>query len=135
MLIFKNDASTMDNVLKYTMHASNGRPRRAQPGELILIYQTKGSLSPGDKPIQWAMDFVSYEEDVNDESVRIWGKKWKYLIKGANLRALKPFDIADIQVSNRKYGSIQTFGYVDKKDEPVILNYMGNCSLLIVPWI
>lgn len=125
ILIFKNDASTMEGVLANSMHATNSRPLRAVPGELILIYQTKSSLKPGEKPIRYVMDFVSCSKDVNDDSVRIWGKKWDYLIKCENLRPVKPFDITDIQVSDRKYGSIQTFGYVDEEDEPLVLDWIG----------
>lgn len=124
MLIFKTDASTMKGVLENAMHATNSRPLRVNRGDLILIYQTIGSLKPGERAIRYVMDFVSYEKDVNDESVTIWDKKWKYLIKGKNLRPVEPFDINDIQVSDRKYGSIQTFGYVDEKDEPIILDWI-----------
>lgn len=125
MLIFKTDASTLDGVLDNSMHATNGRPLKANQGDLILIFQTKGTLKNDEKPIKYVMDFVSYEEDVNDESVRIWGNKWKYLIKGENLREVPPFDIEDIQVSDRKYGSIQTFGYVDKDDLPLVLDWIS----------
>jgi len=82
-------------------------------------------LKPDEKPISYVMNFVSYEEDLNDESVKIWGNKWKYLIKGNNLRPVKPFDIDEIKISPRNYGSIQTFGYIDKKDQPIVLDWIG----------
>ena len=124
MLIFKNDASTMDGVLRNAMHATDGRPSDINKGDIILIAQTKGTLLEGQKPIRWVMDFVSCNLDISDESKKIWGKKWQYVIRGENLRSVEPFDIDQIKVSKKNYGAIQTHGIVDSADEAVILKWI-----------
>lgn len=68
----------MKGVLENSMHATHGRPLRAKPGDLILIYQTKNSLKAGEKPINYVMDYVSCEKDIDDviyclNSIFIWG--------------------------------------------------------------
>ncbi len=124
MIIFKNDASTMDGVLRNAMHATDGRPSDINKGDIILIAQTKGTLSEDQKPIRWVMDFVSCNLDINDESKKIWGKKWQYIIRGENLRSVEPFDIDQIKVSKKNYGAIQTHGTVLPDDEDVILEWI-----------
>ena len=121
MLLFKNSADTMDGVLSNAMHATNGRPRNVEKGELILIAQTKTTLLPGQKPIRWVMNFVSCEPDMNNESQRIWGRHWNYIIRGQNLRSVEPFDIATLQVTSKDYGAIETHGPIEPDDEEVIL--------------
>ena len=124
MLIFRTDESILSGVLENAMFASNTRPVKAKPGNIILIYETKRLVGPDEKPINYVMDFVSYEEDINDDTVKIWGKKSKYIIKGKNLREVKPFDIKDIQVSHLRYGNIP-YGYIKEKDQPIVLEWIG----------
>lgn len=98
MLLFKNSAATMEGVLRNAKHATDGMPHHVKPGDIILIAQTKNTLLPGQKPIRWIMDFVSCEEDVNNQSDKIWGKHWRYIINGNNVRSVEPFDIKDIKL-------------------------------------
>jgi len=125
MLIFRTDESILNGVLENAMYASNTRPIKAKPGNIILIYETKKFVGQHEKPINYVMDFVSYEEDINDETVKIWGTKSKYIIKGKNLREVKPFDIKDIQVSHIRYGNIPGYGYIKEKDQPFVLEWIG----------
>ena len=129
MLMFRTDESVLNGVLENAMYASNTRPVKAKPGSIILIYEAKKLLGKDEKPINYVMDFVSYEEDINDDTVKIWGKKSKYIIKGKNLREVKPFDIKDIQVSHRRYGIIRGYGYIKEKDQPFVLDWIGELKI------
>ena len=124
IILFKNHASTLNGVLKNAKHASNGRPRNIKPGDIILIAQTKGSLLPNEKPIRWIMNYVSCYEDTENESSKIWGKKWRYIIQGENVRSIEPFDIEDIKVSNKDYNSVQTFCELEPNDEKEVLKWI-----------
>ncbi len=69
-------------------------------------------------------NFVSCAEDTGNESQRIWGKHWRYIIRGENVRSVEPFDIDEIKVTDKDYGAIQTHGLVDHRDEEVILQWI-----------
>jgi len=124
IMLFKNHASTLNGVLKNAKHASNGKPKNIQPGDVILIAQTKGSLLPDEKPIRWIMNFVRTYEDSDNESVKIWGKKWRYIIQGENVRSVEPFDIEDLKISNKDYNSVQTFCDLDSEDEKEVMKWI-----------
>lgn len=70
MLLVKTHEDTLPNVIKFCMHALNVQPTLSQ-GEIILIAQTKDTLSPGDKPIRHCMEFYSIYADNEGESERI----------------------------------------------------------------
>lgn len=125
MILFKNKAETMQGVLKEAKHATDGKPRYLSPGDLILIAQTKGTLLPNQKPIRWIMNFVSCKEDSNNESDRIWGRHWRYIITGENVRSVEPFDIDDIKLSSKNYAAAQTHCEVEREDEEVILEWIS----------
>lgn len=125
MVLFKNSAHTMEGVLRNAMHATDSRPIGAKAGDIILIAQTKTTLRPGQKSIRWIMEFVSCEEDVSNESGRIWGKHWRYVIRGKNLRSIEPFDIGTLQESSKNYDAIVTHGPVDPDDEASILRWLA----------
>lgn len=91
----------MEGVLNNAKHATDGKPHRIKPGDIILIAQTKSTLLPGQKPIRWIMNFVSCEADVNNLSDKIWGKHWRYIINGNNVRPIEPFDINEIKVTSK----------------------------------
>ncbi len=125
MLLFKNSADTMEGVLKNAMHAAHGRPHHVKQGDIILIAQTKKTLSPGQKPIRWAMDFVSCEEDKTNLCEKIWGRGWRYIIRGENVRPVEPFDIDKIKVSSKLYDVVETYCRVDPEDEEIILDWIS----------
>lgn len=126
MLLFKNSAGTMQGVLENTMHATNGKPQSVKKGDIILIAQTKTTLKTGEKPIRWVMDFVSCQEDKNDLTIKIWDHKWRYIIKGENLRSIEPFDIMDIKASSKDYDSVQTHCQIEPEDEEIIMDWISN---------
>jgi len=116
MILIKTHKSNLSKVVEHCKHALNVQPNLKQ-GDLILIAQTKRDLLPGEKPIKYIMEFSRIYRDIYNESFKIWGKKWKYIIEGINCRALKnPFDISLIQISDHNYKSGGPFTYVRKED-------------------
>jgi len=114
----------MQGVLENAMHATNGKPKGVNKGDLILIAQTKNTLNGGEKPIRWVMDFVSCEDDKTDLTLKIWGKKWRYIVKGENVRPVEPFDIMDIKISLKDYDAVQTHCRLLEEDEEQVLNWI-----------
>lgn len=125
MLLLKTSAETLPGVLGNAKHASFTRPN-AEPGDLILIAQTKGTLKPGQKSIRHVMTFVACYEDIDNESDHIWGKRWTYIIEGRDVQAIKPFNLEDIQISDHKYGPIMTHGRLKDEDEAAVLVYLSS---------
>jgi 5-methylcytosine-specific restriction enzyme A len=126
MILFKNRFDTLAGVLKNAKHACDSRPSDIYPGEIILIAQTMNTLSRGQKSIRYIMEFQSCYEDKLGESDSIWGKEWKYIIKGKNIRQVEPFNLEDIQVTNHNYSPIVTHGKLKTDDEDAVLNWIGN---------
>lgn len=125
MLLFKNSAKTMGGVLNNAKHATDGKPHHVKPGDIILIAQTKSTLLPGQKPIRWIMNFVSCEADVNNLSDKIWGKHWRYIINGNNVRPIEPFDINEIKVTSKNYDATMTFATIEPEDEEEVLKWIS----------
>jgi 5-methylcytosine-specific restriction enzyme A len=123
MVIFKTKASTLNQVLFHSKHAFHNKLKLSE-GELILIQQTYKTLEPNEKSIRWVMNYASTYFDQAKESDKIWGSHWNYIIEGTNLRSIEPFNIEDIQVSNKDYKSAVTHVWVDKSDEVAILNWL-----------
>lgn len=116
MIIIKTSGKTIENVVLYAKHALNGKPHLRR-GDIILISQTKDSLPPYTKPIQYLMEFECCYYDHKKESKEIWGKFWPYIIEGRNCRRLKkPFDISDVQVTSKDYGRGGPIVYVEDGD-------------------
>lgn len=128
MIIFKNTAGTMEGVLRNQKHATSNN-LQFQPGEIILIQQTVGSLaSPKQKTIRWIMNYVETYPDVNNESDAIWGRHWNYIIRGENVRPVEGFNISDLQVTNHNYGPAVTHAHVQPLDEIEVLNWIGEIN-------
>lgn len=116
MLIIRTSKETLPKVIKYCKHALAVKPKLSQ-GEIVLIAQKKGTLSPGDKPIKYIMEFSGIYPDNNGESKRIWGKHWRYILDGRNCHKLKkPFDISDVQVSSHNYRQGGPFMHIAQED-------------------
>jgi 5-methylcytosine-specific restriction protein A len=125
MLLFKNSAKTMEGVLNNAKHATDGKPHHVKPGDIILISQTKNTLLYGQKPIRWVMNYLSCEEDVDNLSDKIWGKHWRYIINGENVRSVEPFDINEIKITSKNYDAVQTYSVVEPEDEEEVLNWIS----------
>lgn len=125
MLLLKTSEETLPGVLGNAKHASFTRPN-AEPGDLILIAQTKSTLNPGQKSIRHVMTFVTCYEDIGNESDRIWGKHWTYIIEGRDVRTVKPFNLKDIQISDHNYDPIVMHGRLKDEDETAVLAYLSS---------
>lgn len=123
MVIFKTKLSTLNGVLNESKHAFHTKVECFE-GETILIQQTYDSLRPGEKAIRWAMTYSKTYFDNTNETDRIWGSHWNYIIEGKNLRSIEPFNIEDIQVSSKNYKSAVTHVWVDQQDEVMILDWI-----------
>lgn len=116
-VIFKTHADTLPGVVK---HALQSLPQLAH-GDTILLAQTLQSLPHGLKQIRYRMTYARAYLDRGNESDQIWGRHWRYLIEGVELKALRrPFNIADLQVSTKNYGRGGPIVYVDEHDEEVL---------------
>ena len=103
------------------MHALASGPRLS-PGDLILISQTVTHTDDGLPPIRYVMEFEKLRADRTGEISRgIWGRSWRYVVYGKNCRPLaRPFNMADIQVSDHQYGQGGPYVYVAPQDEAVV---------------
>lgn len=124
MLLLKTSANSLPGVLANAKHASGDMPN-AQPGDLALVAQTRKKLRPGEKSIRYVMTFVDCVPDTNNESVRIWGRKWRYLIVGRDVREVQPFNLEDIQVSTYPYWRIIKHYRLLSEDEEAVLAWIG----------
>ena len=129
MFIIKTTAETIEQVIKNCKHASMDRLRKAKIGDLVLIAQTRHSIENDIdmdyKSIRHLMQYEGIMYDKNNESEKIWGRKWRYIINLSNLKEIKPFNIEDIQISNKKYGAAVKFTYLTNEDEDAVLKWIG----------
>jgi hypothetical protein len=122
MILLKTSGRTIDKVVEHAKHALH-RPLYLARGELILISQTEDSLRHADLPIRCSMEYVRCYEDKDGESLRIWGKRWNYIVEGANCRRLrKPFRMSEVQVSDKNYGRGFVVFNIDSADERHLQN-------------
>lgn len=93
---------------------------RLNPGDVILFAQSRGTLEPGQPPIRYRMSFVRFSESAEEESQKLWGKSWRYMVEGDECRALrKPFDIRHVQVSKKIYDQLGPV-YLDPEDHSIL---------------
>ncbi|PYF74354.1 HNH endonuclease signature motif containing protein [Pedobacter nutrimenti] len=117
MIIIKNSAASLVGTLENQKNATNNNIV-LEKNEIILLQQTVRSLkNKGQKQICWMMNYVKTYEDTNNESDSIWGKHWKYIIQGENLRPVEGFNIKDLQVTAHNYSQPQFNVKVKPEDE------------------
>jgi hypothetical protein len=117
MILLKTSGQTIDKVVEHSKHALARLPSIVR-GELILISQTEDSLRHGELPVRYVMEFVRCFEDNSGETLRIWGRRWKYIIEGTNLcRLKKPFRMSEVQVSGKNYGQGFVLFRIEPEDE------------------
>ena len=124
MILIKNTADTLGQVIANMRSASNTLPGKVQHGDIVLVAQTKNTLKKGEKSIRYVMYFDESYEDVSNESEALWGKKWKYIIKCFGIRSVEAFDIEDIQVSKHNYKAVVTHCSLLKEDEEAVLDWI-----------
>lgn len=128
MLLLKTSGKTIEEVIRRAKHATNARPN-AQLGDMILIAQTKGTLAAGQKSIRYVMTYKGHRLDTTNESQKIWGKKWKYMIDGYDIIEIPGFNIEDIQVSKKNYDPIVTHCRLEPQDEEAVKKYLSKRTI------
>jgi len=92
----------------------------------MLIALTKGSVDgkEGDgKSIKYIMRYDGYYESP-DESLEIWNRKWKYIIKGKGLQTVRPFNMEDVQKREKPYTYYGNYLNVAPEDEAAVLDWI-----------
>jgi 5-methylcytosine-specific restriction protein A len=122
MLLLKTDRSTLTQVTSSMKHATDPAPK-VRKGAILLLHQNLAGLARGEKPIQYAMEFLQCYADENNESEKLWGRHWRHIIEASRCwRLATPFDITAIKVSSKNYGrGVIRFAYVDTLDAEVIV--------------
>lgn len=128
MLLIKTSMNTLGAVLREAKHASIGKPKHVKPGDIILVSQTKNTTPPNQKSIRWIMEYIDTREDINNDSDRIWGRHWRYIIEAKNVRYVEPFNIDEIQVTKKDYGPAVAFSTIEPEDETAILSWIGEAA-------
>jgi len=115
--ILKTDKSQVSGMKVWHKHGTLTNIDKLKEGDLLLFEFTKSSTNKSEKRIQYCMEFISCDEDINNFSDKIWQKHWKYLVSGANLYELaNPFNIDKIQISNAKYNKTRWIAYLEDLD-------------------
>ena len=127
--IFRTHAENIEMVTRLKKHALNRKPK-LEIGDRVLVSQTiaSGDVLP---PIRYVMRYFRTLPDLHDETLSIWGRKWRYIMEFDTCHRLaKPFDIRDIQVSNHNYGPGGPIVWVHPTDEYAIdkLGLLGHAT-------
>lgn len=114
--------------IRLSMFAMEHKPATPplQEGEILLLQVTKNTsynLTISQR-IQFAIEFDRIEEDVRDESLRIWGRKWRYILYGKNTIAVIPFDLENIPSIGTKYSGQTQCVIIAAEDERQILPFI-----------
>jgi 5-methylcytosine-specific restriction protein A len=121
-VIFKTAANTLPGVIQHVKHALQGEPQFVYRGDTILIAQTIDELPPREKQIRHSMVFVRARRDNQRETDAIWGHHWPWIIDGESLKELaRPFNMSDVQVTDKNYGQGGTVVYVDPLDDQALM--------------
>jgi len=124
MWLLKTRGENLEGVVKHGKHATN-RWLAAGLGDHILIAETKATLAKGAKRIRYAAEFEACREDKRGESIIFWHRPFKYMIDLRNLREIEPFDLKDVQVSQRNYGIVRDHCRMAAEDEEMIAQWIG----------
>lgn len=120
VILLRTSPETIGNVVIHAKYALKGELRRFRPGDIALIAQ-KAATVPDGKPIRYMMRFVRSYRDSKNESDAIWGRHWAYIIECRDCRPLlRPFNIRQIQVTDKNYAQGGTVVYVTPEDADVI---------------
>ncbi len=123
MLLLKTRAEHVNGVLDTGKHATHYLPA-ADPGDYVLIAVTRSTLPKGQKAIQWIARLKEVYQDHQRESIRIWGRHWKYIIELEGIREVPPFNLEEIQVSSYNYGPVRTHCRLLPDDERAVLEHL-----------
>jgi 5-methylcytosine-specific restriction protein A len=129
IIIIKNTDITLNGVLANQKTGLDGEFKtKPKEGDLILIQQKFNTLLKWQKSIRWVMEFEEIYEDTANESDAIWGRHYKFIVKGRNLTPVEGFNIREIQVSETDYEAAQFFTYLRPEDETLVREFLGDLS-------
>lgn len=116
MLLLKTDKSNLLGVVTNQKHATDAVPTDLVPGDWLLI-QTDATTREEAK-VRYIMDFVKIYEDTLGETTKIWGRPWRYIIQGGNIRKLKnPINVNARSITKKSYGQgAIKYAYIDPRD-------------------
>ncbi|MEP6494877.1 MAG: hypothetical protein ABJF01_19475 [bacterium] len=117
-VILKTSPATIGSVLHRAKHATDKLPIDLQVGTLLLIHQAaSGSTTP--PRITHLMKVAGIRRDLSDETDKIWGRHWDWIIDGEGLREfVRPIPIGRLgTASGKNYGQgAQKFVYLETVD-------------------
>ena len=123
--VLKTDKSYLNGIKIWHKYAINNDIKNLSEGDLLLIEFTKKSINAHEKQIQYCMEFVSCDKDIDNLSDKIWKKHCKYIVSGSNFYELEnPFNMEAIKLSETKYNKTRWLVYLEDIDIE-LLNYNG----------
>jgi len=123
MFLVKVTAETIDQVVTQSKYASSGIPKQAKMGDIMLI--ALSNIGKGEKSIRYIMNYDGFYEDHLGESQQLWGKQWRYIIKGTNIQPVEPFNMEDVQTREKPYVfNMGNYLYVASEDETAVLHWI-----------
>ena len=115
--ILKTDKLLLSGTKIWHKHPTYTNIEKLNEGDLLLIEFTKSSTKKSEKRIQYCMEFISCDEDINNFSDKIWHKHLNYIVSGSNFYELEnPFNIEKIQISEAKYDKARWLVYLEDLD-------------------
>ena len=134
MFIVNCKESTIGQVIANDKYASQGKPKHAEKGDVILVAKRRTDLKKGEKSIKHIMYYDRIEKDTEGVSLRLWENQWEYILYGYDGQSIPPFDIEDIETVKNTYRSRgSVFLYVEKEDEKAILEWLFKNDLSTEP--
>lgn len=103
--------SQLEACIKNQAHALTREPKFV-PGDILLFQITKHTCPVDNERIPCYMKFAEVHEDPK-RVIEIWGNAWKkyrYLIQGANLKLIKPFNLGEDGVKESTNPAIKLTG-------------------------
>jgi len=121
LIIVKTTSEHSTGVRRNRKYATDDSPIDLKSGDDVLVQVTVLTNLPGTHTIRYRMKFVRFYLDAQEESKKIWGERWRYIIECSDLCILRrPFDITHVQVSSKDYGAAVRYVYVDLVDQDVL---------------
>jgi len=95
-----------------------------ESGEWILLQLVKADLAPGEKRIQYILVFDEIYPDTPQESARIWGKPFNYIVNASVIYSVEPFNLDDVTLSDTTYDGQVTVRNISIEDAHAVRRYV-----------
>jgi 5-methylcytosine-specific restriction protein A len=109
------------------MFAMDYVPRRhpLRSGEILLLQLVLSDAPSRSERIRFALAFERIVEDLNNESQRIWGQHWKYLVFGSEVISTIPFSLPEIPGISGSYAGQTQCLLLSPEDEALVMPYLN----------